>query len=302
MLITDADGNVLYQESVDGIRIENLNTALLLSAASNSDNLLSKITTTGKSQSSGETTRASSSFSQTSSEETVTLAGSDYDLYLQPLPILLTQEKQDQRLVLCGLRTLKHEHAQTLSLPYTYLLWGILVLLAIFALGWPVLKLQYMNPKERLQSRQILYLIASVLLGAVLITLIALNASYKLITDEISRSELSQLSDQINKNVRNELHDALSTLDIMAKDPNLLKLVANVSSTGEPQGDEGTQAAFLSSYDTKFKISNLPYPYFSYFFLADDSGWQRLKVTVNKTRTPWTNVKDQPFFRPVKEA
>ncbi|HEU0046900.1 MAG TPA: cache domain-containing protein, partial [Nitrososphaera sp.] len=301
VLITDSGGNVLYQESVDGIRIENLNTAIALSAANNSDSLLAKITPGGKPSPSGEAPQVFSSFSQTSTQKTVTLGGSDYELYLQPLPVLLKQEKQDQSLVLCGLRTLKHAHAQTLALPYTYLLWGILVLLAIFALGWPMLKLQYMNPKERLQSRQILYLIASVLLGTELITLIALNASYTLITDEISKSELSQLADQINRNVQNELHDSLSTLDLMAKDENLLKLVAPVSKTGEPQGDEGTQGSFLNTYDTKFKIDNLAYPYFSYFFLADENGWQRLKVTINPTRTPWTNVKNQPFYRPVRQ-
>ena len=52
----------------------------------------------------------------------------------------------------------------------------------------------------------------------------------------------------------------------MAQNENLLKRVAPVSNTGEPQGEEGTQGSFLNTYDTKFKISNLTYPYFQLFF------------------------------------
>jgi len=92
-----------------------------------------------------------------------------------------------------------------------------------------MLKFYYMSPKERLQSRQILYLLASVLLATGLVTLIALNASYYLTSEETSRRELIRLARQINNNFTDELTKAMSTLDTLSVNPSVLKLVGDVN-------------------------------------------------------------------------
>jgi len=76
-------------------------------------------------------------------------------------------------------------------------MWSILVVLAVFALGWPLLKFYYMSPKERLQPRQILYLLASVLMATALVTLLALNASYTFTSDDTSQHELKDLAGRL---------------------------------------------------------------------------------------------------------
>jgi hypothetical protein len=296
ILIADSQGPVLYQQSPGGIRIQNLSDLPPPPAGFTSGSFFSKAASPSPSPDAGATTSHSSfyRFSQFSSERDVDLAGSTYKLYVQPLSVSLRQKQQDRRLVLCGLRTLKHSQGQVLVVPYTYLIWSVLVVLTAFALGWPLLKFIYISSKERLHSRHILYLISSILLATAFVTLIALNASYKLTSDESSENELKQLAGKINSNMNAELDNALATLDILSSDESLLKLAA---------GNDWNQPKFLERYKTLSpKSKPLPYPYFRYFFLADDDGWQRLKFTVNPEPTPKTNVKDELYFHLVKDG
>lgn len=298
VLIAESQGDVLYQQSLEGTRIQNV---VALTSAQNSSNLGSFFSKSGSpappSDGAASAPSHPSSFatlSQFSSERDVEMAGTDYQLFIQPLSVALRQKQQDRRLVLCGLRTLKHSHGQILAVPYTYLIWCVLFALTVFALGWPLLKLLYMSSKERLQARHILYLILSILLATASLTLIALNASYKLTSDESSKNELIQLADRINRNMKEEMSRALATLDALAADRALLKLAA---------GTEWNQASFLKAHQDMFQGGKaLPYPYFRYFFLADDDGWQRLKFTVNLDATPITNVKNEPYFHPIMDG
>src|SRR5262249_46205936 len=286
VLIADMEGSVLYQESRQGIRIQNIGAALLLSNPAASSSFFSRAQPSSPSVSTAP--RPFATLSQSSARTTIELAGSDYELFVEPLRISLTQQQQHRRLVLCGLRTSKHSHAQTLVVPYAYLAWSILILGAVFALGWPLLKFTYMSAKERLQTRHILYLLASILLATALVTLIALNALYVQAFDKDSRTELKHLAEQINANFTAELSSAISALDALAIDPTLVK--------------EGNQANFLHEHRDLFDKNRLSYPYFRYFFVAGDDGWQRLKFTVNPDTTPWTNVKEESFFHPVQDG
>jgi hypothetical protein len=294
VLIADSEGLVLYQQSPGGIRIQNLSELPPPPGGLSTKSLLSK---TEAPTSDGKATAAHSSFyavSQVSSKRDVELAGSTYQLYIQPSSVSLRQKQQDRRLVLCGLRTVKHSHGQVLVVPYPYLIWSALIGLTAFALGWPLLKFTYMSSKERLHSRHILYLISSTLLATAFVTLIALNASYKLTSDESSENELRLLADKINSNVNAELASALATLEVLSSDKALLKLAH--------REEDWNQANFLEQYRTLSPQGKpLPYSYFRYFFLADDEGWQRLKLTVNSEATPKTNVSDEPYFQPIKD-
>jgi len=285
ILVADSEGNVLYQQSPQGVRIRNLGGVQWLQ-----DSGPAIPSFKSASQTSGP--NAGNVFAnkiQSSSQSTVVLGDSEYDLFIQPLALSLG-EKQDRKLVLCGLRTSKHTRAQTLALPYNYLLWSILILLTIFALGWPVLKFYYMSPKERLQSRQILYLLASILLATALVTVIALNASYQLTSEDNSKRELTRLARQINHNFTAELTSATKMLDTLSLNPSVLEMV---------QDGNGNRADFLEHHAELCKDCKISYPYFRYFFLAAADGRQLVKFTVNPEPTPWVNVKEEPFFHPV---
>ena len=294
VLVADSEGNVLYQESSQGIRIQNISGLQFSLDNAGSGSSLLKLNASSSAATGANTPHSFASLIQTSGQATIQLAGSEYALFFQPLSVSLKQGEQERRLVLCGLRTEKHAHAQTLVLPYTYLLWSVLILLTIFALGWPVLKFYYMSPKERLQSRQILYLLASILLATALVTLIALNASYQLTSDDMSRRELIRLARQINTNFTQELSSAMNTLDTLSVNPSVLKLVGDDAN--------GNRADFLEHQGELCKDCQLSYPYFRFFFLASKDGSQIVKYTVNHESTPWTNVKEEPFFHPVMDG
>ena len=295
VLIADARGPVLYQQSSVGVRIQNI--AVLPTAATSlpSGGWFSRTAPSSTVAEPGASAFERSTFSalsQFSSEHDVELAGSTYKLYVQPMSVSLREKQQERRLVLCGLRTIKHSRGQMLAVPYTYLIWTILVLLTIFALGWPLLKFAYMSPKERLHGRDIVYLVGSIVLATALVSLIALNGSYKLTSDESSTTELKQLAEQINNHMNEELANALATLDALAHDDSLVRLAS---------GKDWNQADFFHNHADFFPRHSLPYEYFRYFFVADEDGWQRLKFTVNQESTPKTNVKDEPFFHAVED-
>ena len=297
VLVADSLGGVLYQQSSGGIRIQNLSALASTPSSSTLGGFFSKPAPQSSAPEGGATATSPpaslSNLTQYSSETEVELAGTAYQLFVQPLSVSLRQKQQNRRLVLCGLRTVKHSRGQALAMPYTYLIWWVLFALTIFFLGWPLLKLPYMSPKERLQARHILYLIASILLATASMTLIALNASYKLTSDDSSEKELRELAGRINGNIKEELHRALSTLDALAGNRALLSLAG---------GDHWNQAKFLEAHQDLFPADlSTSYPYFRYFFLADDNGEQRLKFTVNPDTTPPVNVSNDPYFHPIKD-
>ena len=299
LLVADSDGNVLYQDSQQEMRIQNINSLVGPPDSLGIGNLLFK--SNKDSSSTASTARTFSLLAQASGLVSVQLAGGDYNLYFQPLSVTLRRNNQDVQLILCGLRTAKHARSQTLAIPYNYLLWSILLLLTVFAVGWPLLKFHYISPKERFRPRQIVYLLASILLATALVTLIALNASYEFMSDNTSQAELHLLADRVNRNFSDELCRALSTLNHFTSDQSLLMLASDT------KGKEGNEAKFLSQHQHFFDQGHAPYPdlpaypYFRFFFLAGADGWQKLKFTVGSETTPWTNIRPEPFFHPVTD-
>lgn len=306
VLIADSEGEVLYQQFPAEVRIKNLSSVIFpqgskseVAASKKDPSLLGDVA--NKLFPGPVPASPLSALSRASHVQTIDLAGSSYKMYVQPLPLLLRGQGQQRSLIVCGLRSLKKTQSEALALPYTYLIWGILLTLAFFALSWPLLKLIYMSPKERLQSRHILYLIFSVLFGTVLLTLIALNTSYHLSSIETSTADLVKLSGKIQENVATELRDGLATLDAMAADPGLLKYGGS---------GQWNQADFFSKqredFEDLYRQSTAargahPYPFFRYFFLADAQGDQRLKYSVNSYITPKTNISREDYFRDVMD-
>ncbi len=299
ILIATSSGEVLFQKSTGGLRIIDLNALFPAdpSAASHPDKAEDKkagLSAKGKAP-------PFQIASQVTNVADVELAGTRYKLYLQPAPVEIVKPLQEQSgdakhttskvtLVVCGLWRADRLESEVVSIPYTTLIWGTLVLLAAFALLWPLLKVAYMSPAERLRRRHVFYLLSSALLVTTLLTVIVLNNSYAARDREESQEQLESLANRIDANLRLELLDALVFMDSLAKDESLHERFRD----GKP-----------SASWTNFLDSGLPnspvYPYFDTVSWVDNEGLQVFKVTV-QSEAPATKVKDRPYFQDVLHA
>ena len=101
----------------------------------------------------------------------VVLAGTRYKLFLQPVLLDVfndeaTQEEPAQEWVLCGLRSSKTLEWEALSISSTFMVWLTALFLAILMSG-PVLKIFFLNRRERLRLRELGFLALLVLLTSV---------------------------------------------------------------------------------------------------------------------------------------
>jgi len=287
MLIAASSGEVFFQKNLSGLQITNLNALLppkvTENKAAKQDGVEEKKT--------GTQPTAFQDASQFSNVIDVTLAGTGYKLYLQPVPMAIASPKgQNLKLIVCGLWRTDRLQSEVVSIPYSVLNWGAIILLAIFGLAWPLLKVAYMSPSERLRRRHVFYLLVSTLFSTTMLTLIVLNWSYTERSNEESKEQLKALADRIESNVKTELGRALSFMDAVGKDEALH------TELRELRKDEWKPATnFLQSKLFQKDIAHA-YPYFDNMFWVDQDGQQQYKVTVRDKPTPRTSVKDESYF------
>ncbi len=282
ILIATSSGEVLFQKNVDGLRIANVNGLLPAKAPASSGESdkadgdkkkpsLLKGRKTSEIQLAGEFTNV----------KDVELAGAKYKLYLQPSSVNVLDSEADTKakLLLCGLWRADRLQSEAVSIPYPVLIWGTLVLLAAFALLWPLLKVAYMSPVERLKRRHVFYLLLSALLGTTLFTVIVLNASYALRADEESEEQLRYLANQIDQNIKSEMARSLAFLDLLAR----------------------TETEYIrpGEYHAKVNFRGADLPNFDYVIWTDAEGRQLYKLTVKPEATPPISLHDSEYFEDV---
>jgi len=290
ILIATSSGEVLFQKNASGLRITDLNGLFAAGAAgapSHPDKGEDKKTELpGKGK-----TAPFQIASKVTNVADVELAGARYKLYLQPAPLEILKPVPAQAgeskyekvtLVVCGLWRSDRLESEVVSIPYTSLIWGTLVLLAAFALLWPLLKVAYMCPAERLRRKHVFYLLSSALLVTALLTVIVLNHSYSARDREESREQLEYLANKIDKNLTSELRDALAFMDALGQD--------------ERFHDE-THPIWNNYLDSGLANSGV-YPYFDSVSWVNKEGKQLYKVTV-QAESPPVVVKDRPYFQDV---
>jgi hypothetical protein len=288
ILIASSSGAVLFQKNASALRITNLNALLPPKA---SDSKPSKTDdTAAKAASPAASFQDASQFSNVID---VRLAGTDYKLYVQPVPEAIQGSAgQNLKPIVCGLWRSDRLQSEVVSISYSALIWGALILFSIFALGWPLLKVAYMSPSERLRATHVFSLLFSILFVTTLLTLIVLNCSYSLRASEQSWRQLDALADRIEGNVTAELTRALAFMDALGKDEELHARFRGVT------GSAWTGADFL-----KFKFSDSPaahaYPYFDNVFWFDADGMQQYKITVQSRATPRTWVGADNYYQDV---
>src|SRR5436190_8329771 len=133
VLIARTNGEVLFQRSLDN-RISNLN--YLVSSGST---VLSDPATDPSSKSSApKETLPFQPISGSSSVRPVRLGGADYNLFLQPFRLTAagTDATDDGRIVLCGLWRTERLNSESFALPYSYVVWFVLICVAVGCFNW----------------------------------------------------------------------------------------------------------------------------------------------------------------------
>jgi hypothetical protein len=292
ILIATSTGEVLFESNLTGLRISSLETL----GAPQLPNAAVKPEPDAK-----DARPKASPFrdvSQFSNVRDVRLAGGVYKLYMQPVPLQIFADKKENqtvKTVICGLWRADRQQSALVSIPYATLIWGVLGVLAVFGLLWPLLKVAYMSPTERLKRLHVFFLISSSLFVTGVLTTLVLNGAYMSRLDDDAHRQLEDLAAAIDKNVKAELARALIlmnrlecpycyTHDVLAK----------------ATDKEWTRTRILEEPSVRNALDL--YPYFDNIFWADRDGRQLFKITVHGEATPQTSVADTAYFRAVRDG
>ena len=286
LLIATSTGEVLFESNRSGIRITSLSALVspsspAASASGVGGEIGGKPTTFAPFQQA----------SQYSNVMDVQLAGAAYKLYVQPVPLEIKRGDQTVTPVVCGLWRADRLQSEVVSIPYATIIWIALIALAVFGLLWPLLKVAYMSPAERLQRVHVFYLLFSALFVCTTLTAIVLNLGYTLLDQEEAREQVKSLADRVDHHVKAELAQALT----------LMNAVEQGETYFQPRLRAATPKNWTDS-DILLKLPGAAYPYFDNMFWADQQGVQIYKMTVRPSPTPQTSVAAESFFRDARDC
>ena len=153
--------------------------------------------------------------SKTSEAVDVTIAGTRYKLYAQPISIALQTKGSDNAeslWVICGLVEASRFRYQTWAISYIILIVSAFIA-GLLVLSWPFLKLIFIGPKDRVRMVEVYILAAAIIVtGSLLTFFILFVVSYRQLESELD-NQLSALSDNFQTNFETELSSALTELD-----------------------------------------------------------------------------------------
>ncbi|MBZ5558162.1 MAG: cache domain-containing protein [Acidobacteriia bacterium] len=270
LFIADATGHVLYQHSPSPLRATELKPWIANAIAP------------PKSGDKADAPKVQDLSFDASDQRAIQIGDAKYRLYVQPLALKLDN---NERLVVAGIRDVERLEMQALSVPHGVVVWVTLLLAAIFTFTWPILKIWYMSEAERLQHKQAVTLIVTVLWGAAFATAIVLWGAYEWRAPEREDTKLERFANAIETNLRKELNLALSVLE-------------RSRAADYPIAFQATKI-----YASRFFAPPVSdYPYFSYMFWVNGAGAQTLKLTADPQGTPLRSVAAAEYFKRAKEA
>jgi len=220
----------------------------------------------------------------------VVLAGTRYKLFLQPVLLDVfndepTQEEPAQEWVLCGLRSSKTLEWEALSISSTFMVWLTALFLAILMSG-PILKVFFLNRRERLRLRELGFLALFLVLLTSVFTLSGLNAVGFPLNDD-TEQRLQRLGDTLSLNIHEELKEMREQLTLWCKAdlPSDLKLVED----GRPEViRRRTTVAGQGPKDKTPKAT--AYQFVNNAFWTNDDGMQIIKWSTSGYLTPMIDV------------
>jgi fumarate reductase subunit D len=218
----------------------------------------------------------------------VRLAGTRYKVFLQPILVdvfsdVPTQDEPAREWVLCGLRSSAALEWEALAISYTLIIW-LTVLFFVICMGGPVLKVFFLNQRERLRLRELAFLALFLILLSSVFTLSGLQAVYFHLNDYDTDGQLQQLGDNLSRNIHRELGLMRDQLQALCRTENL-KNDLRAAETREVvrKANEVTAQATI-------------YPYFNNAFWTDDNGDQIVKWSMADYVTPMIDLSQLPIY------
>ncbi|HEV2827349.1 MAG TPA: cache domain-containing protein [Pyrinomonadaceae bacterium] len=264
----------------------------------------------------------------TTSSADVHLGGEDYKVYLQPVIMPLSRISSNaqpgsvsptSQWVVGGLVKSSHFRHETWRISYTVIVF-LTFLCALVALSWPLLKLVFIGPKDRLRLADVYLISLSLLVGSALLTLFLLwsytYASQQGELDEGLRDKEKYLAGDISERFERELDEALAELDRL--DAELKEEMRQNSHEGEgaiaarlpachsrtsildpPSGAEKAHVVGGTPTVTPRSISRDDYPYFNAVVWMSAGGQQEVLWTIGPAFANLHNVADRPYFKEI---
>ena len=220
----------------------------------------------------------------------VLLAGTSYKLFLQPILIDIftdesTRTEPAREWVLCGLRSASALEWEALSISYTVIIAFTALFFAI-CMGGPVLKVIFMNRRERFRLRELGFLSLFVVLLAGVFTLTGLElVDVRAASD--TDAQLQRLAETLSNNVSNDLRQMRAQLMAWCATDELHDDLKTAESTEVIRNTQEPQA--LNRWVKQTPKAGI-FPFLNNAFWTDDDGHQIVKWSTGGYVTPMIDV------------
>jgi hypothetical protein len=231
----------------------------------------------------------------------VMLAGTRYKLFMQPILLDVfsdepTRTEPAREWVLCGLRASSALEWEALSISYTSII-GITALFFAICMGGPMLKVLFINHRERFRLRDLAFLSVFLILLAAVFTLTALQVVHFSMNGD-TEAQLRGLGETLSKNIHEDLQQMRAQLqewcavDALSQD---LKAAAGlkgatgievIRNTPDPDSPKITG---VTPKPTKYTLVNNA-------FWTDDDGHQIVKWSTSGYVTPMIDLSKQRMY------
>lgn len=246
----------------------------------------------------------------------VVLTDTHYKLFLQPVLIdFFTDEShQDgpaQEWVICGLQSTKALEWEALSIS-SGLMVGLTALFLAVLMSGPVLKIFFINQRERLRLREALFLAFFLILLTSIFTLSGLNAVGFPLRDD-TETQLQDLGQRLSTNIHSEIRDMRGQLlewcrlnnsgikdtykPILQNDLKQAEqheVIRRPNAEDERQSRPGTDPSHTSRVEAPPRATT--YPYVNNAFWTDDDGNQIVKWSASSYLTPMIDISQTPIY------
>ncbi len=217
---------------------------------------------------------------------TLTIAGSKYKIFSQPLRMPASLTVTNGPWVMVGLTTVDRFRKESMKISYDVLIVFVFLIFAV-SLSWPLLKLLFIGPNDELRPIEVLFIILAGFLGSSLMTLLVVNffCFKSSLVDEMN-GQLASFAATVDAHLHREIVDGIAQLDSLNRtflfaSPFRGERIANILAE--------TSTVYLPR----------TYPYLEMMYLVDDTGKQVSKWSVRKSTTPLIRVQERPYFQNV---
>ncbi len=225
----------------------------------------------------------------------VLLAGTRYKLFLQPVLIDVysddpTETEPAREWVVCGLRSASALEWESLSISYTVII-GFTALFLAIAMGGPVLKVIFLNHRERFRLRELGFLSLFLVLLAAVFTLSGLQLTDLQMNDG-GDARLMRVGEALSANIHDDLDQMRRQLVEWCESP---ALQTDLKQAERTEVIRNTPELLSSKIVEKTPAPGV-YPFANNAFWTDDDGHQIVKWSTSGYVTPMIDLSKEKLY------